>query len=166
MIEHLRLKIDARSDFSQHEALLRTLEYTAFCDVADLISPLQALRCIEGNLYAVIYELVKATFLIDVQLSILHMTLESTGGKGAHEDRVLRVGRNIREATTAGDLAIQVGGIDITILIHLRKSEDTGVESTMIEETEEIGLIHHRNRIEVCTEIAALRRHTADESGF
>ena len=66
MIEHLGLKIDARCDFSQHESLFRPLEYTAFCDLADLIALLQALRCIAGNLYAVIYELVKATFLIDV----------------------------------------------------------------------------------------------------
>ena len=134
MREDIALKIDARRDLGEHEALFLQTEYAAFRNKHDLLTKLLCALCGKGELLDLMLELFDASFVNDMQLSVLYLDLKPLCSKRADKVKLGCRLRDTDKPAAARNAGSEFAYVDITLRVSLRKSEKCLIEpAAMIE---------------------------------
>ena len=113
-----------------------------------------------------LHELARPAFLDDPELAVLDRDLEAAGGERAGEDDGARILRDVDEAAAAVQLAAELAGVDVALLVHLGDAEAGEVEPAAVVEIEHLVLVDDRVGVGRRAEVRSARQHAADGAGF
>ena len=91
LVENIFLKINARSNLRQVNAVFSHFKYGPFCDIVNVLSVFTGILPAEGNVVYDRYEFANRPFLNNSKLTVFYFFLQLTGRKSTAENNILRI---------------------------------------------------------------------------
>ena len=129
-----RYRCPVRLDEGQ--AVFGQFKDAAFGDVEDALAIASGVGTVEGNLIDGFDEFLGLAFFKDLDLAVFYSDFQAAGRKGATEEDVFGLLRNIREAAAAGNVGTKLADVDVARAVALSQAQISHIQAAAIVEVD------------------------------
>ncbi|ENN85758.1 hypothetical protein RHSP_03418 [Rhizobium freirei PRF 81] len=168
LTEDVFLKIDARRDLRQYDAIRRQLHDAALGNVSNVLALLDSPPAREGDMLHLVDKLLQLAFLLDHELAVVDGELCACI-EHAREDDLLRSRCDVDKAASArGHMRTegQLRHVDRTVPADFQEGKQRGIEAGSLEVGELIRRRHIGVGVRCAAESKIKQRNAADRALF